>query len=134
MSLSPREVAHHVIDGIVHKKWDELARYYAANTVVRHPFAIPAPTQLDGRDALHAHFEGAAKLPIELEARNFMVHETTDPEVIIVEYEYHGRVTTTGRTFVLGNICVWRVRDGEIVEARDYANHRAFSEAFGGHD
>ncbi|NVB85054.1 MAG: SnoaL-like domain-containing protein [Kofleriaceae bacterium] len=131
MPLSPREVALQVIDGIVHKKWGELARFYAEHTVVQHPFAMPSPSRLDGRDALRAHFEHAAALPIELEARNIVVHETADPEVIVVEYEYHGKVTTTGRAFVVGNIFVWRVRDGQIVEARDYANHRAFAEALG---
>jgi len=60
---------------------------------------------------------------------NIRVHQTADPEVIITEFEYAGRNTENGREFVVPNIFVLRVRDGHIVESRDYAHHRAFDEA-----
>jgi hypothetical protein len=33
-------------------------------------------------------------------AHNVVVRETGDPEVVVGEYDYDGRVTTTGRTFL----------------------------------
>jgi ketosteroid isomerase-like protein len=60
-----------------------------------------------------------------------VVHETTDPEVIVAEFDYDGRITTTGRTFTIRNIFVLRVRDGLIVESRDYANHLVLADALG---
>ena len=59
------------------------------------------------------------------------MHETTDPEVVIGEFTYVGRVIATGRRFTVPNVFVWRVRDGLIVEARDYADHVAFAAATG---
>jgi ketosteroid isomerase-like protein len=40
--------------------------------------------------------------------------------VIIVEYEAHGTVVTTGAPFRQTVIAVFRVRDGQIVSYRDY--------------
>jgi ketosteroid isomerase-like protein len=57
------------------------------------------------------------------------VHETADPEVIVAEYDYEGRVTATGRTFRLANVQVLRVRDGLITGSRDYHDHPGLARA-----
>jgi ketosteroid isomerase-like protein len=51
--------------------------------------------------------------------------------VVIAEFDYHGRVTTTGHTFRVANIQVLRVRDGRIVSSRDYHDHLALAAAVG---
>jgi ketosteroid isomerase-like protein len=51
------------------------------------------------------------------------VHETADPEVIVAEFDYEGRVTTTGHAFRFSNVQFVRVRDGLIAETRDYHDH-----------
>jgi len=56
-------------------------------------------------------------------------HETVDPELAMVEYDYRGEGTETGRTFVASNVLIARVRDGLIVESRDYHNHGAIAVA-----
>jgi uncharacterized protein len=63
--------------------------------------------------------------------RNVVVHETADPEVIVVEQDATGTSATTGRDFALPNIVVLRVRDGRIVHFRDYVNLVAVAEALG---
>lgn len=130
-SASPRVVFERLLDGVTGKKWDELPDLYAEDAVVEHPYAIPAPTRLEGREQIRKHFAGAAGMPLEMWARNVVVHDTIDPEVIIAEFDYQGRATTTGRTFTFANIFVLTVRDGQIVTSRDYHNHRALAEAFG---
>jgi hypothetical protein len=45
-------------------------------------------------------------MPLELRARNITVHQTSDPEVIVAEWDYDGLVTTTGRSFQVSNIQV----------------------------
>jgi ketosteroid isomerase-like protein len=57
------------------------------------------------------------------------VYVTPDPEVVIFEFRYAGVVD--GRAFTLPCIFVVRVRDGEIVESRDYADHVGGARAFG---
>jgi ketosteroid isomerase-like protein len=128
---SPRAVVEQLIAGVCEQRWDALPALYAENTVVTHPFQLPRPTRLEGRAQLRAHFAAAAGLPITMQARNVVVHETTDPEVIVVEYDYLGRVTSTGRTFQLSNVLVMRIRDGQIITSHDYGNHAAFAGALG---
>ncbi|MCP9964195.1 nuclear transport factor 2 family protein [Actinomadura madurae] len=121
---SPREVFARLGEGISAGRWDELAALYAEDAVVEQPFAPPpAPPRLEGRATLDRHFRRAGAGPLELRVRDVVVHDTADPEVIVVEYGYDGRVATTGRTFTVANILVLRIRDGLIVESRDYHDH-----------
>lgn len=128
---SPRAVVEQLLAGVCEQRWAELPALYADNTVVSHPLQLPRPTRLEGRDAVRAHFAAAANLPVTLQARNVVIHETVDPEVVVVEYDYLGRVATTGLAFQIGNVLVMRIRDGQIVASRDYANHAAFAAALG---
>lgn len=131
-AAGPREVFERLVAGITGGEWDGLDALYAEDTVVEHVFAMPEPTRLEGREALRRHFAGAARLPLALTARDIVVHETADPEVIIGEYVYDGRVTTTGRAFTMANVLVMRIRDGLIVTSRDYHNHVALIQAVRG--
>ena len=55
------------------------------NALVEYPFALPAPTRLDGREAIRRYFAAVARMPLELKARRITVHQTSDPEVIVAE-------------------------------------------------
>jgi ketosteroid isomerase-like protein len=123
-------VFERLVEGVSHRRWDELPGLYAEDTVVTHPFAAPA-APLRGRAALQRHFAEAAGMDLEMTVRDVVVHETADPEVVIAEFAYEGRVTATGRAFTVRNVFVLRVRDGLVVESRDYADHLAFAAATG---
>jgi ketosteroid isomerase-like protein len=127
----PREVVERLIDGISHGDWQELHVLYAENAVIEYPFALPAPRRLEGRQAIRRYFEAVANLPLELRAHNVSLHESRDPEVVIIEYDYDGLATATGRSFQVSNIQVSTVRDGLIVRSRDYHNHVALADAIG---
>lgn len=129
--LSPRQVLDRQLQAIAARDWQAMANLYADDAVVELPFNQPAPLRIEGRQQLEARNQAARDLPLELAARNVVVHETTDPEVIVAEFDYDGRVTTTGRTFQVANILVMRIRDGKIVASHDYHNHAAISEALG---
>jgi uncharacterized protein len=124
-----REVLDRLLAGIAQQAWAELADLYAEDAVVEQPFAIPRPISLVGRGEIGAHFAAAARVPLALEVRNLVVHDTADPEVLVAEFEYHARATTTGRPFTVANIQVLTVRGGQIVRSRDYHNHHALAEA-----
>lgn len=124
MTASPREVAQHLVRGISEQRWTELPDLYAEDTVVEQPFS-PQPMTLRGRAALAAHFASAANRPLRVTAKNVVVHETTDPEVVVVEYDYD--VDASGRTGTVGNVLILRVRDGHIVTSRDYHDHAAIA-------
>lgn len=131
MTESPSAVARRLIRGITEERWAEVPDLYAEDTVVELPFS-PQGTVLRGRKELAEHFAAAPARPLRMGASNIVVHETTDPEVVVVEYDYDGEVTTTGRTFTVPNILVIRVRDGRIVYSRDYHDHHAIGAALGG--
>lgn len=104
---------------------------YAQDALVEYPFALALPTHLDGREAIRRYFAAVARMPLELKARNITMHQTSDPEVIVAEWDYDGLVTTTGRSFQVSNIQVSTVRNGQIVASRDYHNHLVLAKALG---
>ena len=62
-----------------------------------------------------------------LEYRDLRIHDTADPEVVVVEFEAivaQGNETKYELPFIL----VIRVHNGEIVEQRDYFDSRAAAE------
>ena len=123
MSATPADVYRRLLDGIAAQSWDDLAPLYAEDAQVSMPFRMPEPVVLRGREEIAKHFAGSAAVPLRFDARNVVVHQTTDPEVIVAEFDYEGRVTTTGHTFRFSNVQFVRVRDGLIAETRDYHDH-----------
>ena len=128
---SPRQVLDSLLRGISDGRWNDLADLYAEDAVVEQPFAPTPPRRLEGREAVRAHFAAAAQGPLRLQVSNLVVHETADPEVVVAEFDYDGRVATTGRTFRVANIQVLRVRGGQIVSSRDYHDHLALAAVVG---
>jgi ketosteroid isomerase-like protein len=122
--VSPREVFLALVNGVADGRWDELPSLYAEQTHVVHPFDPLRQAALCTRDALREHFRPTGAGPrLRRRPANITIHETTDPEVIVAEFEYQGTNVDTGEPFVLPAIFVLRVRDGEIIESRDYFDH-----------
>jgi ketosteroid isomerase-like protein len=122
MSTSPRDVFLRLVHGVAEGRFNELPDLYAEVTDVRHPMATPEPEPLTNRRALREHFavppEARASIP-KRRVVDVVVHETADPEVIVAEFAYEfampsGSVTKVPCVFVM------RVRNGEIIESRDY--------------
>src|SRR5262245_51925459 len=123
-TLSPREVFLALVNGVADGRWDKLPSLYAEQTHVVHPFDPLRAAALRTRDELRQHFRPTDAGPqLHRRAANITIHETTDPEVIVAEFEYQGTVAETGEPFALPGIFVIRVRNGEIVSSRDYFDH-----------
>jgi ketosteroid isomerase-like protein len=129
MSLTPSEAFLQVVHGVSDRRFDELHELYAERTDVRHPLAPGGMPALTTRDEVRDHFARAAAWTptVRFQPGNVTIHETADPEVIVAEFEYQGTVTATGEPFAIPCVFVWRVRDGQIVEARDYIDHVTFA-------
>jgi ketosteroid isomerase-like protein len=67
---------------------------------------------------------------LRLVARNVVVHETSNPELIVAEFDYD--ITGKDGSVTAANIQVLRVRDGLITATRDYHDHLALARATGG--
>jgi ketosteroid isomerase-like protein len=130
-TATPRQAFDALIGHISAGRWEQIADLYAEDTVVEIPFALPVPVRLEGREQLRAHFATATDAGIEMRARNVRVHETADPEVIVAEFDYHGRISSTDRDFDVANVQILTVRDGLIVATRDFHNHPLIAAASG---
>jgi uncharacterized protein len=119
---TPRQVFERLSAGITGGDWSRLPDLYASDAVVELPFALPSPVRLRGREEVRRHF---SRTPLTLRAVKTRVHETSDPEVIVAEYDYE--ISAAGNSVRVSNIQVLRVRDGLIVESRDYHNHAAMA-------
>ncbi len=128
---SPKETFLALVHGICEAN-PNLPELYAENTAVVHPFDPLKRPGLSGREALRRHFEAMKGVPkVRLKPTNIHVHETADPAVIVAEFSYAGHVIESGEAVSYPCIFVMRVRDGEIVESRDYVDHLGSAEARG---
>jgi uncharacterized protein len=130
--VSPREVFLALVNGVAEGRWDELPSLYAEQTHVVHPFDPLRPPALRTRGELREHFTPTDVTPrLHRRPANITIHETTDPEVIVAEFEYQGTIADTGEPFALPAIFVLRVRNGEIVDSHDYFDHLSAAQVRG---
>lgn len=131
--VSAREVLERWRDAAVSQSVDGMRRVYAVDAVHEFPFTRPGlPARLEGRDAI-VRWVAAGWQDNALtysRYRTLAVHDTRDPGTIVVEQEAHGTSAVTGE-FVLPNIVVLTVRDGQIAHLRDYVNISAAADAVG---
>lgn len=130
----PRAVLRRCRQASIDQSADDLARVYAADAVHEFPFAYPGvPRRLAGRDEIvNWIVAGWQDNPLKYERyRTLAIHDTADPDTIVVEQEAIGTSATTGE-FALPNIIVLTVRDGQIAHLRDYVDIPAAAAALGG--
>lgn len=124
---NPRTVAELVRRRLSEADFAGFTDLFAADALFEYPFAAPGwPSLLRGREEIRAHLAesrtGLLTL-IELTGFTSVVHETTDPEVVVLEFEASGITLATGKPFRFASgVGVMTVRDGEIVRYRDYTN------------
>ena len=104
----------------------------ADDAVIESPFAPPGrPTRFEGKQ-LWLDFANPqrAAFPIRIDAcRTRAIHDTTDPNTIVVEYELTGTSTITDQQATAAFIGVLTVRDGKIALWREYQNTMAMQQA-----
>jgi len=74
--------------------------------------------------------EGASQRRYDA-AHDVVIHETTDPDVVIVEYGLRGTLEPTGEAFDQPFSLVVTVRDSHIVHSRDYSDPIVGAEVLG---
>ena len=122
---SPRAVVERLHRLVLDHDVEGQADLYAPDGVLEWPFAPEGvPRRLEGRAeiarVLGVLGERVRRSGTRLTGLDSVVHETLDPEVIVVEVELHGEVAATGERYRLPYVQVARVRDGAIVSFRDY--------------
>jgi uncharacterized protein len=99
------------------------ATHIAEDVLVEWPFSPPGrPRSVQGRETYLAFAAaGREALPVRFdEFRNVVIHDTSDPEVIVVEWDLTGTHKVTGVQATASFVTMLRVRDGEVVHIREY--------------
>ncbi|MBT2212476.1 nuclear transport factor 2 family protein [Actinomadura sp. NEAU-AAG7] len=132
-AVNPAATAREVVDQIVRYMLDiDMAGFgdlWAEDGDLDLLFAPQgAPRYLRGRDTIREYLiRGQAATPLKLEKiESLVIHETGDPEVIVLEFDGLGSVSTTGGTYRTTYIDVVRVREGRIVNLRHFAEPTAW--------
>jgi uncharacterized protein len=124
MPTTSREVVEQALRASREQDTETFVSLFAPDGYVEWPYR-PAgiPARIQGRDQLREFLTAQANALVRFdEYRNTVIHETTDPEVIIVEYEAHGTVIQTGEPLHQTIIAVLQIRAGLITSYRDYLN------------
>lgn len=132
-NIGPRGVLDRFRQAAIDQSADDMRRMYTLDAVHEFPFAYPGvPARLAGRDAIVNWIAAGWKAnPMRYESyRTVAVHETGDPNTIVVEQEAVGTNTSAG-DFALPNIVVLTVRNGQIARLRDYVDIMAAAAALG---
>ena len=91
--------------------------------VMEFPFARPGmQTKIEGKAAVLTYLVTVMQGVSVDSVSDVVVHDTTDPDVVIVEFEGHGRSLKTGEPYDQRYISVIRTRGGKIVHYKDYWN------------
>jgi uncharacterized protein len=133
-TASPRETAERFLRAAVSPDPGDMADCYAPSVVIEMPFAIAPliPDRVETtREELRARLRAGAASRRYKRLGGVVIHETTDPQVVIMEYELHGEFTETAEPFSLRFLMVLTVRDGQIVHSRDYSNPIAGARVIG---
>jgi uncharacterized protein (TIGR02246 family) len=132
-SATPADVLARRRRLILNRDADGFADLFAPDAAIETPFAPPgAPARLEGREAIREYSRHVLAAPLRFE--DFEVaefYQTQDPEVVIVEMRTKGTVTTTGRPFAATSIQIFRIREGQIVLFRDFADPRVLEDLIG---
>jgi ketosteroid isomerase-like protein len=130
MAGASQEIVEQILQAGLEQDIDTFVGLMAPEGYIEWPYRPPGvPARLQGRTEIRAHLTAANGFIAFDEYRNVVVHKTTDPEVIIVEYEANATVVTTGAPFQQVVIAVFRVRNGQILSYRDYINPLPLIEA-----
>ncbi|WP_440216484.1 nuclear transport factor 2 family protein [Chromobacterium piscinae] len=99
------------------------AEMMADDGVMEFPYA-PAgmPARLEGRAAIAAHLERIGGMIAFDRMGTAVVHPSTDPNLVVIEFEGFGRGVATGEPYNQRYISVIRTVGGRITQYRDYWN------------
>lgn len=120
---TPREMLDRAFGRMLAIDMNGFADMWAEDGVLECPFNPPGlPRRFEGREQIRQFLVmGQEKSRLHLESiENVVVHETTDPEVLIAELDGLGSVKTTGKPYRTKYCEVLRVRQGQIVLYRHY--------------
>lgn len=119
---------------LMNKDFEAFADLWADDAVQEIPFAPDLPDFEDvwrGKERILSYYTRAIPGRKDHVFWIHDVHQTTDPDVIIIEASAHSIVVANGRPYDQRYVFIFKLRDGKIVLDREYVNPLNFMKAFG---
>lgn len=120
---SPADLYRHSLRLLLAKDMPAWVALWAEDGLMEFPFAPDGwPQRLEGKEAVAAYMR---HYPDHIDLHDFpavQIHETNDPDTIVVEMRGVGRVVATDAPLDMTYIAVVTVRAGLITTYRDYWN------------
>jgi ketosteroid isomerase-like protein len=132
MTATPREIWERALESHRTSDIEGYAGTFAEDAVIEIPFHPPSiPERIEGRAGILQVLGPFWRRARESSRRiggldRVVVHETADPEVIVVEFDVIG--TDAGIPFRLSYVHVVRAKGGLIVHLRDYVDSAAIAD------
>jgi uncharacterized protein len=130
-TITPADVLDRRRQLILDGDADGFAELCAPDAVIEFAFHGPlgTPVRVEGREAIREYSRRALAMPLRIaDLAVAELYQTQDPEVVVAEMRTTGTVTTTGRSFTVTSVQILRIRDGQIVLFRDFADPRGLEE------
>lgn len=124
--LSPRRLIDSFHRAMIALSANDLANLHASDAVYEFPLLTPGrPERYQGREEIRAGFSevwaaASARITVD-QICNIVLHETSDPEVVVIEQEAAATDIATGIRFFAPSLIIVRVRGGLIQHVRDYS-------------
>jgi hypothetical protein len=129
-TATPAEVLDRRRQLMLNGDGDGFADLFAPDAVMEFCFHGPpggAPVRIDGREAIRDYARHFTDSPLRVEDYEVTeLYQTQDPAVVVVEMRTKATLPATGRWVTAISIQVLRIRDGQIVHFRDFADPRIF--------
>ncbi|MEV8328059.1 nuclear transport factor 2 family protein [Kitasatospora sp. NPDC056731] len=126
---SPTDLYRHSLRLLLDKDIPAWVALWAEDGLMEFPFAPDGwPRRLEGKEPIAAYMR---HYPDHVDLHDFpdlRIHQTTDPQTIVVEMRGVGRLVESDAPFDMTYIAVVTVRDGHIASYRDYWNPLAVQE------
>jgi uncharacterized protein len=133
-AASSRQTAERLLRGAIGPDPGDMADCYAPSVVIEMPFAVASlyPERIETtREELRARYQAGRAKRRYKSLSNVAIYETTDPDVVILEYDLHGEFTETAEPFSMRFLMILTMRDGQIVHSTDYSNPIAGAQFLG---
>ncbi|MFJ2020499.1 nuclear transport factor 2 family protein [Streptomyces nodosus] len=126
---SPADLYRHSLRLLLDKDIPAWVALWAEDGLMEVPFAPDGwPRRLEGKEAVAAYMR---HYPAHIDLHDFpdlRIHQTTDPQTIVVEMRGVGRLVESDAPFDMTYIAVVTVQEGHITSYRDYWNPLAVQE------
>ncbi|MEY9855544.1 ketosteroid isomerase-like protein [Catenulispora sp. GAS73] len=131
--ITPAEVFRRSLDAFLAKDMRAWADLCAEDVLVEFPFS-PAglPSRLEGREAIFEYLRYYPDIIDIHEIGAVTVYATDKPDTVVAEWSVKGHVIPNDNAYDMAYATFVTVRDGQIVNYREYWNPLAFGQALEG--